>query len=414
MNFHGLFGKVATVDDQSLAALETAARTSRERDEAMQVMAAAASSTTIVEVNDRDRAHSTKRMYEADGARGTKRINTGAKSKQAQTFVDVDVPKIALPNARLPGNKLKSANAGDLSTVMRVLYDDAHALVQVLGIFEKFMPFMHLVFNEDGLSLQVNHSTGTVSLELIMPRQAFVRFENLIESAICTVVSSSAVRDVVAAAAQSKHSLSFLYHQCGRADEPLHIQLNPRDGDSATAPSIHCHLPHCEDEENVVAIPEHSYQYQITMEAKPFLAAVRLLTKSASTIVLMVRTDTNKKLCFEMGSASGTNFSSMSLKFAHADEPSSAQCTITPLATGQPTSDLKFFTNHRLIAAVIELVASFGSVSSARNIIIRLGVVLDEKQGYREEPVRIEFPMRPDAEGAFSVHAWVATKIVEI
>jgi hypothetical protein len=400
MNFHGLFGKVATMDDQSLAALEAAARTTRERDEALQFMAVATSSTTVVEASDRDAVHRNKKQ------------KTESK-KQALTFAEVAVPKIALPNARMAGGGLKSANAGDPSSVMRVLYDDAHTLVQVLGVFEKFMPYMHLVFNDDGLSLQVNHSTGTVSLELILPRESFVRFENLVESAVCTVVSSSAVR-AIPASAQSKHSLSFLYHQCGRADEPLHIQLNPRDGNSATAPIYHCHLPHCEDEENVVAIPEHSYQYQITMDAKTFLANVRLLTKSASTIVLTLRADANKQLCFEMGSVSGTDFSSMSLKFAHAENPSPAQCTIARLAVGKPGSDLKFFTNHRLIAAVIELVASFGSVSSAQNIILRLGVVLDEKQGYREEPVRIEFPMRADTEGAFSVHAWVATKIIEI
>jgi hypothetical protein len=385
-----LLGKSATLEiDASLDGLAQRVVEDRERDEMAQ---ASGSSTTVVTAAVPQQARKKQKV-----------------APKNSTWDTVVAPEIALPNARLPGNQLKSSNAANPALVMRALYDDAQALAKTLCEFEKFTPYMHLVFNEDGLSMQVLHSTRTVSVELTVPEASFFRYENLCKgTAVCVAVSSAAVKTFGSNGAESTQTLSFLYHQCGRDDEPLHVQLNPRDNDPATAIKVFYHLPNCEDEDTVQVVPERQLQYEVRLDARQFLAAVRRLAKTTSSIVLQLRQAADGTLTFEMGGVTD-QFAVTSLAFGHAAaaDRTSAQCTIVCREPRSPASRLEHFLNHRLLAALIESVATFGSLSCASEVVIGLGVKADKKGGYAEEPVRLTFPMRTDTRAPFTVDAWV-------
>lgn len=394
-----LLGKSATIPaEASLDGLSRQVLADRQRDEMLSMMAA--SSTTMVVTAEQQQQQPNKRAKVM--------VKNG-------TWDDVVAPEIALPNSRLPGNQLKSVDAANPTLVMRALYDDAQALAKALCEFKTFTPYMHLVFNEDGLSMQVLHSTRTLSVELTVPRSSFFSYDNLLEgTAVCLVVSSDAMCTVGDAnGAATTQTLSFLYHQCGRDDEPLHILLNPRDNDPVTAIKVFYHLPHCEDEDTVQALPERQLQYEVRLDAHQFLAAVRRLAKTTSTIVLMLRQAADGALTLEMGGVTDT-FAVTSLAFGHAEAAvrSPAQCTITCLEPRSPASRLEHFLNHRLLAPLIESVAKFGSLASAGEVVLGLGVRLDGKRGYAEEPVRVTFPMRAKTQAPFTVDAWICPEVV--
>lgn len=387
-----LLGTTSTLPKEtSLDGLSKRVTEDRERDE----MAQSSSTTTV-----------------AAQAQAKKKQKIAPKNSTWDTVV---APEIVLPNARLPGNQLKRSDAANPLLVLRALYDDAQALAKTLCEFEKFTPYLHLVFNEDGLSMQVLHSTRTLSVELTVPRASFFRYDNLCDgTAVCVVVSSAAVKTFGSNGAESTQTLSFLYHQCGREDEPLHVQLNPRDNDPATAIKVFYHLPNCEDEDTVEVVPERQLQYEVRLDARQFLAAVRRLAKTTSVIVLMLRQAADGTLTFEMGGVTD-EFAVSSLSFGHADadDRTSAQCTIVCRNARSPGSRLEHFLNHRLLAALIESVATFGSLSCADEVVIGLGVKADKKGGYVEEPVRLTFPMRTETRAPFTVDAWVCPEVVE-
>lgn len=349
----------------------------------------------------------------AEGPPTKKRATVSQKNRSLN---DVVAPPIALPNPILPGNGLKNAQQGKERTtahVMRVLYDDAHALMDVLRAMEKFTPYLHLVFDESGLELQVLHSTRTLNIMLRVPRTSFVCYDNLIETAVCPVLSSKAVKEV-AGGAESNQSVSFLYHQSGRDDEPLHVQLHPRDGDSATALAMSYRLANCEDEDKVELVPDLTYQYQITFNARQFYGAVKRLAAVGNTLVLMLRSDAKNELCFEMGVASETTFSTTSIRFGHSTEPSPVQCTIVRLAPKARESNTDYFLNHRVLAVLLESIALFGSTAPANTVVLRLGVKMDPGNGYNELPLHFHFPMRPQTQAPFTLDAYIATKIATV
>lgn len=398
--FRTLFGRQpAPAVDASLKNLVERVDAETERDELVDLLAAPSpqSATTLI-----------------TGGQAQKRRRGAAKNS---TWDDVVAPPIALPNSRLAGNQLKSANAADPTLVMRALYDDAQAITQVLAAFETFTPYQHLIFDEDGLSMQVMHASGAVSVELKIPRTSFYSYDNLLPGCepVAVVVSSGAVHSLSECKGQSAQTISFLYHQCGRTDEPLHIYLNPRDNNSATAIRVFYHLPNCEDEDNVQAIPEHQMQYEVRLSAQQLLSEARQLAKTTSCIVLMLRHDADGTMTFEMGGVSDAKFDARSCSFGHAEAEvrTQSQCTISCLQPGAPESNLAYFVNHRVLPQLLIAVAKFGSLTPASEVVLQFGVRLDALTGYAEEPVHVTFPMRSDTQAPFTVDAWIATQVVK-
>lgn len=403
IGYKNLLGKSMVITaDASLDGLAQQVIVERERDELRALTVAPSAGST-----------STTMVVEPFAVRKNKKRGAGVDVRDG-----VVAPEIALPNARLAGNKPKSVGAANPALVMRALYDDAHLMTSVLCAFAKFTPFLHLIFDADGMSTQVLHSTRTVSVEMQVPAASFFRYDNLLPStAIAVTVSTKAIQDVGGGMAEKEQSMSFMYHQCGREDEPLHIQLNPRDNNEATAPRVFYHLPHCEDEDDVQAIPERQMQYEVRLDARRFLATVRKIAKLCSTVVLMMRQGADGALKFEMGGL-GDNYDSMSISFGHAEAEvrTDAQCTIYCLEPGSPASHLSYFLNHRLLPPVIEAVASFGSIAPGTEVVLGLGVKLGagtaEDGGYVEEPVHVTFPIRDGTSAPFSINAWICPETV--
>ena len=385
------------VNADAVKELADRVRQERERDESM--APSVCSETTLVN----------------DGPPSKKKRTAAAAAKNS-SWADVVAPDIALPNARLPGNKLKSKNAADATLVMRALYDDAHALATALSAFEMFAPYLHLVLNEDGLSLQITHSSKTLCIELMVPRASFFCYDNLLEgTAVCVAVSNAAMRQLSGNATESSQTISFLYHQCGRADEQLHVLLNPRDNDPATAISVFYHFPHNEDEDTVQHVPDLQMQYEIRMDSRQFLSSVRRLAKSTSSIVLMIRQLASGELAFEMGGSTDT-FSSFSLSYAHApaDVRTASQCTIVCLEPKSDASRLENFLNHRFLSPMLESLARFGNLPAAKEVVLQLGVCRDAEQGYKELRLGVKFPMRTDTPAPFSIQAWLVPEVITI
>lgn len=345
-----------------------------------------------------------------------KKRKHGALNQKNRTMDDVVAPPIAVPNNKTPGNGFKSRkveNVPPQSTeqVMRLLYDDGHALLDVLSEMKKFTQYLHLLINDDGLELQVLHSSRTLNILLRVPRSSFVKYDNLHESAICPVVSSKAVEEV-AKYASANQTLSLLYHQCERSDEPLHVQLHPRDGNSATALAFSHRLNTFVDEDKVEVVPEFAYQYQIVFNAAQFYAAVKRLASTANTLVLMLRSDETGQLCFEIGGVSDAMHNTSSLRFGHSDEPTSVQCTITRLVPENAReANLDYFLNHRVLGVLLEAAAHFGTTAPASMLTLRIGIEFDATNGYNELPISMSFPMRSNTQAPFTVDVTVGTKI---
>lgn len=428
LTFGGLFGHKTKIAAASLDRLAERVVQERETAELYDCMKQSqtdiSSSTTVVEhaqppTKKRSFGESTASttvVVEQVQAPAKKRV--GGKAGSFEDWSGVVAPPILLPNNRKPGGGAKSDVPATAERVLRVLYDDAKCLGEVLAAFDKFMPFLHFVFNEDGMRITMLHSSKTVQVELFVPMASFFRFENLVAESVYVVLSSAAVKRMGSAALKA-HSLIMMYDQNGMSTEPLHVLLNPRDNLSSTAQSWMFHLPHSEDE-NDVQHCDHAMQYRVRMDAALFLSNVRQLAKTSTVIVLMLRggnknaEDGGAALSFEMGGlSSGDSFDSAVCHVEHAPAPTKSQCVIERIDGADEAVSLKEFSNHRLLAPVLESVASFASTSAAEDIVIEMGVSFTNGT-LVENPVHVNFPMRPHSQAPFTVEAWMATKLVDI
>jgi len=332
------------------------------------------------------------------GTKKRKRPSNKSKGSVAKKAKDTFVlPPIPARNTRRSGGTKKGAGK-----LFVAVYDNAAALGSVFCQLPKFEQQYALLFTAEGLQIEFIDVTRTTLVRLSVPCKAWKRYDQPLAGAVSIVVSAEAMKRFCTLC-NASYSLTFMYDECGSADEPLHLMLYPRNGDPNDGQQIIMKVPPIDMEEETVS-PVGTYQYEVTVPCAEFLSTIRQLGKHATTISL--RLSSTK---FDMVSIGENDMSILQYnmnRVADKDEMGAKTCTIERLPDADRSVNMQAFLDCQFSPVLIECVASFGTHSSCPRCAIRFGV--DETGSIR--PAHVRFPFRDGESGHFVVDVWLAPK----